>query len=493
MRTPAGGAWSPSTLGPTVSWHAAAAAAAVAIGFGVVAAPEAALAAIAVFIVALLTLLGGSKRVFATIIVLGAVPVVVGLASHGELTQAAFTYLDDAALALGFAPLALAVAELRGENKTIALAVLTLLIASEAVGMVGSQGGLALGAHAAWQDLRWLGAIGWGLYLARYLSARGRFAWSYYMLTGWSVAQLATALVQILRGEGPTKRFFIPEVGGVFGHPSLGAMAGTALLLLVTSDVLSSPSFLSWRQRLLGASVALSALAVSTRVKPLLAFAGLLAFYLAKRLIRSHSASALAVVILPMVIFFALSQTTESYTRTELQTGALAGDVASHAPPRATLVKGALNLARQEFPHGAGLGTYGSGLDSRVEPRTFTAAGLPREYGFFDKGPSFQSDSLLAHVLAERGWAGLVIWLTALVMLTGLFMRLSGHLFPSAILIGSLFLAPVAPSFNDGPTAFLLFLPAGLCLDPFSTGASPPEASDAVRLDLEDITTSPRT
>jgi hypothetical protein len=452
-----------SLAGSTTLPHFVIALVAAGIGAGVVVAPGAVAGGLCVFLVIVLWLISAKKRAYIVLAALAVVPVIAGIARYGGHASSGLSYVDDVALAFGFPILALAIDQMQAETKKLALAVVALLAVGEAIGMVDSHGGWKLGFEAAWQDLRWLGAVGWGLHLARSMSPRQRFASSYYLLMGWNVLQAAVAFTQIALGQGSEERFSIPVVKGLLGHPTLGAIAGTVLLVLVLTDAVSPTSLLSGRQRTWGAGVAFTALIVSTRFKPLLAVGGVLLFCLAKRVSQRRWPSVVALVATPLFFFATIPVASELSQRSRSDNTVI--NITAHAVPRVALIDGARKLAANAFPFGWGLGTYGSNLDKSLESATFSTAGLGNTYGFSNADPSFRFDSLLAHVLAERGWAGMVIWMSALVGLMLLFMRLGGaHLFPAGLLVAALSMAPVTSSFNDGAMALIMFLPATLCL-----------------------------
>jgi len=462
---------SSASLAPNRSAALAAALAglAIAVGAGVAVAPTETLIGVAMFSLAALALTGARRRLVVIFGVLAVVPIVSGLAAYGQLHPHDLKLLSDAALAGGFVPLVGALSAMRREVKDLALLTLALMLAGELVGAVHSHGGLGLAVPAVWQDLRWPGAIGWGLYLGRHLTVSQRVSWAYRLLVGWNICQAAIALAQIALGQSTETRFSLPVVSGAFGHPTLGSIVGTILLALILSDALSPHSFLSRRQLIRGAVLGLLVVVTSTRLKPLLAVAGLFVFVCSIRMLRGRWLSAFVAVAIPVVFFLALPFTS-GLTATDSEAGSgLVGSVAGHAGPRTSLLGGAEKLADRELPFGWGLGTFGSNIEPSAEDSSFGAAGLGTTFGFSDAQPAFRYDSLMAHVLGERGWAGLVLWVATFVAALVLMVRLSpDYLFPAGAMAAALTLTPISPSMQDPTIALLMFLPVGLCVLPAS-------------------------
>jgi len=446
------------------------AALAIAIGAGVAVAPLPTLiGVVALSLLATLTLAGASRRLVLSIGVLAIVPIISGLASYGQLHPHDLKLLSDAVLLTGFVPLVQAVSGMRREIKDLALLILVLMVLGELVGAIYSHGGLGLAVPAVWQDLRWPGAIGWGLYLGSRLTATQRVRWAYRLLVGWNICQAVVAVGQIALGEGTGTRFSLPVVSGAFGHPTLGSIVGTILLCLMLSDALSPTRFLSRRQLICGGVLALFVVVISTRLKPLLAVGGLLVFISSVRLLRGRWLSAAVAVAIPVIFFLGLPFTS-GLTATNAESGSgLVGNVAGHAGPRTSLLGGAEKLADDRFPFGWGLGTFGSNIDPSAEDSAFGDAGLDTTFGFSDAQPAFRYDSLMAHVLGERGWAGLALWVAAFVAALVLMVMISPrYLFPAGAMAAALTLTPISPSMQDPTIALLIFLPVGLCIAPAS-------------------------
>jgi hypothetical protein len=443
---------------------------AIAIGAGVALAPlQTLIGAMVLSLLAAVTLARARRRLVLSIGMLAVVPIVCGLAAYGQLHPHELKLLSDAVLLTGLLPLVQAVSGMRREVKDLALLIVVLMVVGELVGAVYSHGRLALAVPAVWQDLRWPGAIGWGLYLGSRLTATQRVKWAYRLLVGWNVCQAVVALGQIALGEGAGTRFSLPVVSGAFGHPTLGSIVGTILLCLVLSDALSPTRFLSRRQFVCGAVLALLVVVISTRLKPLLAVGGLLVFISSVRLVRGRWLSASVAVAIPVVFFLGLPFAS-GLTATNAESGnGLVGSVAGHAGPRTSLLGGAEKLANDKFPFGWGLGTFGSNIDQSAEDSAFGAAGLDTIYGFSDAQPAFRYDSLMAHVLGERGWGGLALWVAAFVAALVLMVMISPeYLFPAGAMAAALTLTPISPSLQDPTIALLIFLPVGLCIAPAS-------------------------
>ena len=165
-------------------------------------------------------------------------------------------------------------------------------------------------------------------------------------------------------------------MSGAFGHPTPGAIAATMLIVLVISDRASSPPRLSGAQVGSRSLVALPALALSLRFKPLLAVAATLLLILFVRNGRWYVAGCGHLASMPVWLTIGVVELQNVDTRGASPTANPFASAVAHAPPRALLVKGAEQIADREFPFGGGLGTYGSGLNEAVEQRSFDSVGL---------------------------------------------------------------------------------------------------------------------
>lgn len=452
-----------------------AAAVAVAMAAAITFRPALAITASSVALATLLWAAGGKIRRSTAIAALAALPIVVGAGRYANVLPASVTRAEDVVLALGFLPLP--GVYLRQEVVTRRLVVLFAMALSAVLllGALRSHGGLGLAVAATWQDLRWIGALGWGLYLGRGLRRAESFSWAFGLLAGWGLAQIIVALAQARTSNVSGYRFSLPVVGGAFGHPTLGAIAGTMLLLFVFSDRFSYTRCLTLGQRMAGTCIGVLAVLTSTRAKPLLAVAGVALVYIAKRNSRGRAATIAAFVSVPIFFFGALPFVSSLGSSADPKRSVTA-NVAAHAIPRVTLLRGADRLADAAFPFGWGMGTFGSNLDGTVEANALAAAGLGNIWGFSATDPAFRSDSLLAQVLAEAGWIGMAMWLLSFVILLTIVLRLSPtHFFPTAVVTAALSLAPIAPSLHDSTIALLMFMPAGLCL---ALRTSPASAGD---------------
>jgi len=201
---------------------------------------------------------------------------------------------------------------------------------------------------------------------------------------------------------------------------------------------------------------------LSSRFKPALALIGVVAFvYMHQVGVRPLVLAAIAATV-PVAIGFALSWAAPP-VRTELPNEATASIVA-HAVPRVQFLAGAERLADKHFPLGEGAGTYGSDQSKDRELAAFNNAGLLGVYGFRSEGPQFSADNFLAHVLGERGYAGLAAWLLSLVALIYLATACASSRFPANMIVAAVALTPVVPVFRDGTSILLFFVPASICL-----------------------------
>ena len=406
------------------------------------------------------------------LIVLAAVPIATGFTidTTAEGTASAsdagvLKSVDDLVLIPGFVLFLVRGSALPREYRLAGVTALAALAVSELAGFVTSDAPLGLQLQAAWQDFRWLGAIGWGLVLIDWIPRRSRIDWAFGVLVGWNAINLIVAVLQLAGGASTSARLSIPVVSGAFGHPTPGAIAATMLIVLLISDRASSPPRLSASQIRLAILIALPALALSLRFKPLLAVAATLLLILFVRYGRSYVPAAITLASLPVWLTIGVVELQNVDTRGASPTANPFASAVAHAPPRALLVDGAEQIARREFPFGRGLGTYGSGLDEAVEQRSFDSVGLGAVDGFNQTNPRYRADSLVARNLAERGVLGILAWFVGMAALIVLAIRLGGgHLFPAAALVSAIALAPVSPAFKATNETLLFLLPAALAL-----------------------------
>ena len=401
-------------------------------------------------------------REIAVGLALGAVPVISGVAAATASSGAAVRRIDDVVLLLGLIALATQWRLFPERFRRPALAAGAVLVASEIAGLSAGWDSPLVTLGAAWQDLRWLGAIGVGLALGNRLTSADCRRASLALLTAWSGLNLAVSLVQIVGRTLDEQRFGLPVVSGAFGHPTFGAMAGTCLFLYVAADRLSPRRRLGDPAAFALAMLALANLVISVRFKALLSIGAALVFLLLQGRHRRKPlvAAAFAVVPLFVVPLIGLTQ--------QLSAGAAPGqqtflaDTASHAAPRLSLMAGAKRLASENFPFGSGLGTFGSNLDPKLENVTFNEAGIGDLYGLSAHDSAFRSDSQVAHTLAERGYLGVALWMLGLSLVLVAAVRLPGaSLYPGTALVAAISAAAVSPSLISGPAIYIFLLPAG--------------------------------
>jgi hypothetical protein len=443
--------------------------ASIVIGLLVVVAPVA--AATAASAVGLLVVLASRRgRLFLAYAGMAVVPVIAGIAVQAQGRNVGIRRIDDVFLVFGALLLVREFERWQPRTRFIAGMAMALLLGSELAGAIGAVGRPLVAVAAAWQDFRWLGAIGLGLGLGRYLSSSTRQLLALSLLAGWNLANLAVAGLQMTQGEASRAVLGIPQTNGLFGHPTHGAIAATALFVFL----LCSKGLVTRLTGTIAATAALWILAglnllVSTRFKPILALAFVVAFLLTQSGTRRRVAFAVLFAFAPLAGAIAL----HVGDRLRAQPNpAIITQSASHSAPRVELIDGARRIAASNAPFGAGLGSFGSDLDPDTEDRTFTEAGLT-VFGFVGEAPDFRADSQLAHVLAERGYAGLMLWLLGLAMALVAAIRISGRqLFLPAALVAAIALIPVNPSLHSGTDVLILLTPAALAAASVATDGS---------------------
>jgi hypothetical protein len=372
--------------------------------------------------------------------------------------------MDDVVLLAGFVALPAVGERLTASQRRIALVALLFMALSALAGALGGPPSARVALAAAWQDSRWLGAVALGVMISELIPASRRMWWAYRLLLLLNIANVAVFAYHVAYAGVVEWRFGIPLASGIFGYATDGALAATMLLALLIADWRSPSPSLPRSALWHGVAVALVGLAVSTRFKPVLALLAVgVLFYLHRRGLPTLLVAALASLV-PIAVLIALAWANPTSYRA---TASSVNDVLSHAAPRVAMIDGATALARRHFPVGEGLGTFGSGLDTQREQSSLGPAGLAGTYGFRsdEPGADFSFDNFVAHVLGERGYAGLLLWLLSLVTLTYLSFQVAGRcLFPAAAMISAAAFAPLVPVFRSGGAILILFLPAALTL-----------------------------
>jgi hypothetical protein len=141
------------------------------------------------------------------------------------------------------------------------------------------------------------------------------------------------------------------------------------------------------------------------------------------------------------------------------------------APARLALYMGSVEVARDHFPLGAGMGRYGSWM-ARVEySPLYREYGLDNVSGLRPNNPQYATDTFWPMVLGEFGVIGLVAYLTFLGWLAVALWR-GGRAEPDpltrAFIVGSLSVLGLAafeslatPIFTAPPRTYLLFMTIG--------------------------------
>jgi len=408
-------------------------------------------------------------RALAGVLLLASAPVIGGFADVTNDVPAALRLFDDAVLAGGVALLAFNAHLLPPEARRLGGFALAALVLSELAGVAAAHSGPLTALSAAWQDLRWLGIFGWGLWLASSLSADDRVRCAYFVAVGWAGLTAVISVAQVALGMIEEYRLSIPTAAGLFSHPVPGSLAGVMAITFAIADHQSEKPVLTPHQRRIAFFVGLAAVMVTLRFQAILVVGAVLLL----SLLRRHAgpvASGVVVATIPILItgsLLAISAATSQFgviAPADSASSAVIRDVTTHAPSRVRLSQGALRLAGEQVPFGWGLGTYGSGLESALESEAFQSAGLLGFYGFRDTGPDYRSDNFVAHVLAERGYLGLGLWFLALVLLVATALAGSRHLLPAAALAGVVATSPFGPAFKSAPYMMIIMFVGALLL-----------------------------
>jgi hypothetical protein len=445
-------------------------------------APAAAAAVVLSALAAAIFTAGAYARAAVALLVLVTAPAVGGYADTREEAAVALRYCDDSVLAVGVLLLLanLNVLPLRARQfGSLAVAVLVL---SELGGALQSNSDAATVLSAAWQDLRWIGVFGWGVWVAATVSFETRVRWAYRLSVGWAGLTAIVAVVQVGIGAEVETRLSIPTGAGLFSHPVPASLAAVMAISFALTDKLSPTPVLTQAQRTLAYVVGIAAVATTLRFQVLIVLAAVALVIVLRRQGLGPLATGAAIALIPIVItasLLGLSAATSGFGDIgppDSPSSAVLRDVSTHAPSRVRLADGAMHLASESFPFGWGLGTYGSGLEPRYESAAFQEVGLLGLYGFRDEGPNYRADNFVAHVLAERGYIGLALWVVGLTLLVAFALVASPkHLLPAAAVAGGIATTPFGPAFKSAPYMMILLLAGALLLLPRPERRPPPE------------------
>lgn len=443
-----------------------------ALALGAVVTVSPALVAISILVLVIAALVVNTRNGI-PLLLLGATAVVAILyvqATQGGAPSAA-KYATDVLLLAGIGFLPRIGGLLGSRERSAANKVMIWTFASATIGALGATD-LRATLISNWQDLRWLGAVGVGLLVANFIEPGQRRGWAFRWLLALNLLNAAVSVYQVLTHAYVATRLGLPEITGLFGQTTSNSIAATLLLIFVIVEYPSKPRPMSASEMRLAVGVGLLDLLLSTRFKPGLAILAVVALgYLRHVGVRPLAIAFLGAAV-PIGVTFAFAWITAP-SRGQSESEAVAS-VLAHAQPRVQFMSGAQVLAAKRLPLGEGSGTYGSDISPTAEQSAFGKAGLAGVYGFRAHDPQFNSDNFVAHVLGERGYAGLAVWLISLAALIYFALTSCPWSFPASVAIATAALAPVVPIFRDGSAALVLFLPAALCL-------AAKGASDAMR------------
>ena len=141
---------------------------------------------------------------------------------------------------------------------------------------------------------------------------------------------------------------------------------------------------------------------------------------------------------------------------------------------RAALTAGGVTLAVQEFPLGAGFGTYGGYVSQRYYSPLYDQLGLSTIYGLAPESPYYLQDTYWPHLLGETGVIGAV---AMLLFLTATWRRLRKirtttlsasqrmiAMFAAMVLVEGVVESIAGPVFEYSLQAFVLAMPIAIAL-----------------------------
>ena len=140
--------------------------------------------------------------------------------------------------------------------------------------------------------------------------------------------------------------------------------------------------------------------------------------------------------------------------------------------PRVLMYRGAVNIADQQLPLGAGFGRWGSAEAMTHYSPEYIARGFNTMYGLAPHSPiNYATDTFWPIVIGEAGWLGLAFYVVALWKMYAAFRRGAKDDRPGVRAVGAigvgwlvmlLFESFAAPVFTGPPLYAWLFVAAGL-------------------------------
>jgi hypothetical protein len=273
----------------------------------------------------------------------------------------------------------------------------------------------------------------------------------------------ATSLVGL---ESSASRAGLPSTPSLFYHPQLfGWFCGYIALLMYASYGSTED-----RKRLLVALAFSIGVMLSARRRAIIAtVVGFVAGVLVARLrsmklgVRTHQTwrqAALGLGVIMMVFLPAIAGLTLLTLETTLGSG---------TPARVALYAGAVEIAADKLPFGAGFGRYGSWVSRQQYSSVYDEYGLSGIYGLSRDNPQFITDTFWPQVLGETGIVGFLGYIVFLAGLGRQLMRLAvdarGPVLVVALRTGmamvfaqSLVESLASPIFNSPPQVVLLML-----------------------------------
>ena len=214
----------------------------------------------------------------------------------------------------------------------------------------------------------------------------------------------------------------IPVVSSVFYHPQLfGWLAATAALFLIAHYVV----FRRWWMLALALLFSIGVI-LSGRRRSILGVAGGVAAGVIVQLAgrgRSERAkvwlgpilgvAVIAIAFMPVLTgLYALTWSgyVDPVTGGRSTPSYAADGSANQTPARIALYQGSLEIARDHFPLGVGLGRYGSWISRIHYSDVYRQYGLDRVYGLSPANPQFITDTFWPQILGETGVVGLAAY-----------------------------------------------------------------------------------
>ena len=256
-------------------------------------------------------------------------------------------------------------------------------------------------------------------------------------------------------------RVGFPSVQSVFIHPGLfgwycACTALYAFALYLTRRKLKYFAFISF---------CLLGVVVSMRLKPVVAVAASMAAGLMFYSSRAKVAIVSATLILALVFLAVFRTQITGVVREQ------AAEYQNPLKPRTVFYRTSIDLARKQFPLGVGFGRFGGDVAARYYSPVYREYGFQRMHGLWPEG-RFLTDTFWPMILGELGVIGLGFYLAIclyILLLLRRGYRSAGSPYGQAFILGTIMIfieglveSLAEPVFVKPPAAYFIFAAIGI-------------------------------